>query len=113
MTDSTPEKLLSKEAKMKRQDCGHKTRAGCRTCGRCFACCVGHRSAPTKDDCHMLDAIMVAAKQIHAEFDCLSDHVMTARQIREQIAAIIWKHIDRRKRVAELAAPETPAKEKS
>jgi hypothetical protein len=53
---------------------------------------------PTKDDCRMLDAIMKAAKQIHAEFDCLSDHVMTAKQIREQIAHIIWKHIDRRAR---------------
>ena len=50
---------------------------------------------PTKKDCQMLDAIMKAAKQIHAEFDCLSDHVMTKRQIREQIAAIIWAHIER------------------
>lgn len=53
------------------------------------------RGAPTRDDCRMLDAIMKAAKQIHEEFDCLSDHVMTKKQIREQIAAIIWKHIDR------------------
>ena len=53
-------------------------------------------STPTKDDCRMLDAIMKAAKQIHDEFDCLSDHVMTKRQIREQIAAIIWKHVDAR-----------------
>ena len=53
---------------------------------------------PTKDDSRMLDAIMKAAKQIHEEFDCLSDHVMTKRQICEQIATIIWKHIDRRER---------------
>jgi hypothetical protein len=51
---------------------------------------------PTKDDCRMLDAIMRAAKQIEAEFDCLSDHVMTKKQIREQISMIIWKHIDGR-----------------
>ena len=48
---------------------------------------------PTKKDCRMLEAIMKAAKQIHEEFDCLSDHVMTKRQIREQIATIIWKHV--------------------
>jgi len=55
-------------------------------------------AAPTKDDCHMLDAIMKAAKQIYAEFDCLADHAMTPKQIREQIAHIIWTHIDKRKR---------------
>lgn len=38
-------------------------------------------------------AITRAANQIHAEFDCLSDHVMTKKQIKTQIAAIIFKHI--------------------
>lgn len=53
---------------------------------------------PTKYDCWILEAIMRAAKQIHAEFDCLSDHVQTKRQIEEQISAIIWKHIDKARR---------------
>lgn len=53
------------------------------------------KTKPDKDDCRMLDAIMKAAKQIEEEFDCLSDHVMTKRKVREQIAAIIWRHIDK------------------
>lgn len=51
---------------------------------------------PNSSDCRMLDAVMKAAKQIHEEFDCLSDHVMTKKNIREQIAAIIWKRLEAR-----------------
>lgn len=50
---------------------------------------------PTKDDCQIVEAINKAAEQIHAEFDCLSDHVQTKRQILEQISAIIWRHLDK------------------
>lgn len=78
----------------------------CPKCGSEFACNCEELVAPlvapeptpfpTKKDCHMLDAIMKAAKQIRAEFDCLSDHVMSKKQIEEQLAAIIWKHVDAR-----------------
>lgn len=42
-------------------------------------------------------AVRNAAKQIHEEFDCLSDHVLTKRQIREQITSIILRHLRRNK----------------
>jgi hypothetical protein len=59
---------------------------------------VSVSAPPSREDCKMLDAIMKAAKQIHEEFDCLSDHVQTKKQVREQIASIIWHHVDRRQR---------------
>lgn len=65
---------------------------------------------PTKDDCLIVEAIGKAAKQINAEFDCLSDHVQTKKQIREQISSIIWKHLDKaRLNVAESRGPAPDA----
>ena len=83
------------ERTMTKWRCGHTTRANCKKCKRCFACCVENKCLhPSKEDCRVLDAAAKAAKQIHAEFDCLSDHVQTKREIEAQIAHIIWKYFD-------------------
>lgn len=50
---------------------------------------------PSKADGRTLNAIMKAAKQIHEEFDCLSDHVQTKGEIHQQIASIIWRQLER------------------
>lgn len=45
-----------------------------------------------------LEAFAKSAKQINAEFDCLSDRALTRKQTEQQIVKIIWQHFDKARR---------------